>query len=202
MAEYEAITIWIDGLKRGDARAAEVIWQNYFTKLTHLAQRKLQGMPRRAADEEDVALSAFNSFFQAAQCGRFPQLDDRDDLWKLLAVITARKAIAQQRRHFADKRPDAHTYDEGALADDESDGRIVEQFLGNTPSAELAAQLAEEFECRLNQLPDDEFRKIALWRMEGFTNREIAEKLNTYEVKIERKLRLIRKCWTEEVNNG
>ena len=46
---------------------------------------------RRAADEEDVALSAFDSFCRGAEQGRFPQLDGRDDLWHLLVVITVRK---------------------------------------------------------------------------------------------------------------
>ena len=50
-------------------------------------------MPRVAADEEDVALSAFDSFCRGAQRGRFPQLDDRDNLWRLLVVITSRKAV-------------------------------------------------------------------------------------------------------------
>jgi hypothetical protein len=44
------------------------------------------------ADQEDVALSAFDSFCRNAEEGRFPHLDDRDNLWRLLVVITARKA--------------------------------------------------------------------------------------------------------------
>jgi DNA-directed RNA polymerase specialized sigma24 family protein len=196
MDEHQTITQWIVGLKQGNERAAEVVWRNYFERLLRLAQHKLTGLPRRAADEEDVALSAFNSFIQAARAGRFPKLDDRDDLWKLLVVITARKAVAQRRRHYAGNRPDAVVRDEAALAGTNSDDDPLAQVLGSDPTPELAAEFAEEFTHRLDQLPDDQFRQIALWRLEGYTNREIAEKLGTYEVKIERKLRIIRKCWT------
>jgi len=74
----------------------------------------------------------------------------------------------------------------------------LEQILGSEPEPELAAQFAEEFTRRLDDLPDNQFRLIALWRLEGYTNREIADKLGTYEVKIERKLRIIRKRFSRE----
>jgi hypothetical protein len=52
----------------------------------------LRATSRRVADEEDVALSAFDSFCAGAERGRFPDLKDRDNLWALLVTITARKA--------------------------------------------------------------------------------------------------------------
>jgi hypothetical protein len=54
----------------------------------------LQGNRPRAADEEDVALSAFHSFCRDAEAGRFPELGDRKDLWQILVMLTARKAWA------------------------------------------------------------------------------------------------------------
>ena len=98
------ISVWIERLAAGDQRAPEVIWHQYFEKIQRFAKRRLRDMPRRSADEQDVALSAFNSFFQAAKEDKFPKLNDRDDLWKLLITITARKVSAQQRKHFAEKR--------------------------------------------------------------------------------------------------
>src|SRR5262249_49366796 len=87
-----SVTDWIDRLKIGDPAAAQQLWQSYFQRLHRIARKKLQGTPRRVADEEDVALSAFDSFCRGAEQGRFPQLTDRDDLWRLLVTITARKA--------------------------------------------------------------------------------------------------------------
>lgn len=193
----DTVTVWIRDLKRGDEQAAEKIWTRYIDRLIRLARQKLGDIARRTADEEDVAISAFHSFVQAAQQGRFPALNDRSDLWKILVVITARKAVAQQRRHLAGTRPDAQLQGESAVSGPHDDQRILEAVLSAEPSPELAAQFAEDFSLRLAQLPGDDFRRIALWRLEGFTNREIADKLGTYEVKIERKLRIIRKYWLE-----
>src|SRR5205823_10863614 len=92
MSSAGSVTFWIDRLRAGDARAAEKLWERYFRRLVGLARQKLRHTPRGAADEEDVAVSAFDSFFRGAAAGRFPQLHDRDDLWQLLIAITAHKA--------------------------------------------------------------------------------------------------------------
>jgi DNA-directed RNA polymerase specialized sigma24 family protein len=91
----DSVTYWIQALKTGDADAAEKLWGRYFERLINLARARLRGAVRAAADEEDAVLSAFQSFFQGAANGRYPRLDDRDDLWRLLVVITERKALDQ-----------------------------------------------------------------------------------------------------------
>ena len=57
----DQISLWIERLRDGDQRAPEEIWRQYFEKLVRLARRRLGEMPKRAVDEEDVALSALNS---------------------------------------------------------------------------------------------------------------------------------------------
>jgi hypothetical protein len=91
-----SVTIWLNQLKV-DPAAAKPLWDRYFTRLVGLARARLRAVPRGAADEEDVALSAFDSFCKAAAEGRFPRLDDRDDLWQVLFVLTTRKAIGLVR---------------------------------------------------------------------------------------------------------
>jgi len=93
MASEGSITHCIQLLKAGERAAAQQLWERYFQRLVGLARAHLRDTPRRAADEEDVALSAFESFYQRAERDQFPQLNDRDDLWQLLAVVTVRKAI-------------------------------------------------------------------------------------------------------------
>ena len=51
-----SVTHWIGLLEAGDPAAAQKLWQAYFQRLVGLARKKLRGTPRRAADEEDVAL--------------------------------------------------------------------------------------------------------------------------------------------------
>src|SRR3954465_6949521 len=97
MSPEGSVTRWLAPLQAGDPAAAQQLWERYFRRLVGLARTKLRGAPRRAADEEDVALSAFDSFCRHAEAGRFPRLADRDSLWRLLVTVTARKAAHQAR---------------------------------------------------------------------------------------------------------
>ena len=88
-----SVTRLIDMLKEGDRLAAQGLWERYFQRLVGLARARLARAPSPVADAEDVALSAFDSFYRRAERGEFPRLEDRDDLWQLLFVLTVRKAI-------------------------------------------------------------------------------------------------------------
>lgn len=188
MTDDDSITQWIDKLKAGDQTAAQPLWERFFHRLVGLARKKLQNAPRRAADEEDVALSAFNAFCQGAEEGRFPRLHDRDDLWRLLVVITVRKAIDQIRKKANEVRGESAF---GAHGTEEEDGAL-EQVLSNEPTPALAAEVAEEVERFLNRLDDAELRQVAIWKMEGYTNEEIAAKLRCAIRSVERRLWVIR----------
>lgn len=61
----------------------------------------------------------------------------------------------------------------------------------------MPLQLAEECQQLLECLKDDSLRQVALWKLEGLTNREIAERLGCVEKTIERKLKSIRQLWSE-----
>src|SRR5262245_51958409 len=105
MPSDESVSHWLTLLQSdGDAAAAQRLWERYFHRLVGLARAKLQGQPRRAADEEDVALGAFASFCRAAEAGRFPRLADRHDLWRLLVTLTERKASNLIRAERRQKR--------------------------------------------------------------------------------------------------
>ena len=90
-----SVSILLNDVIDGDEAAVQRIFERYYSRMVNLAQYKLKEAPRRTADEEDVALNAFQSFCVAASDGRFPQLSDRDNLWKLLATIVCRKAVKQ-----------------------------------------------------------------------------------------------------------
>jgi DNA-directed RNA polymerase specialized sigma24 family protein len=202
MKSTESVTYWIGQLKAGDQAAAQPLWEGFFERLVGLARKKLKGMPRRAADEEDVALSAFDSFCRGAAQGHFPQLADRDDLWQLLATITARKAIDLVHHERRQKRGGGAVQGESALfaVHDSVGGEGgIEQVVGQEPTPEFAAQLAEECRRLLGGLADDELRSVALWKMEGYTNEQIAAKLGCVPRTIERKLRVIRSRWKREI---
>jgi DNA-directed RNA polymerase specialized sigma24 family protein len=192
MSSNGSVTYLIGMLKEGDREAAQRLWETYFHRLVGLARGRLRNASRRVADEEDVALSAFESFYRRAEHGQFPRLQDRDDLWQLLFVLTVRKAINlvhyQGRMSRGGGRVQSLADLEGLAADD---------ILGAEPSPELAAQMTEECESLLDRLGDETLRSVALWKMEGYTNAEIAHRLGCVEQTVERKLRAIRTAWTE-----
>ena len=98
------VTLWIKSVEAGDDSSAGQLWSYCFPKLLSYSKKKLPDHLRRALDEEDVALSAFKSFCLAAAKGSFPQLEGRDDLWKLLLCIANRKAQNYVRRELREKR--------------------------------------------------------------------------------------------------
>ena len=202
MSSAGSVTLWIGRLQEGDSRAAQHLWERYFRRLVGLARHKIQGTPRGAADEEDVAQSAFDSFFRGAEQGRFPQLHDRDDLWQLLVAITAHKALDLVRREHRQKRGRGAVLDEAALAGHVRGGTketTLEQILGREPSPEFALQVVEECQRLLDSLADDTLRSVALRKMEGDSNDEIAARLRCAPRTVARKLRRIRTLWSQEV---
>jgi DNA-directed RNA polymerase specialized sigma24 family protein len=197
MASDGSVSRLIDGLAVGDPAAVEKLWERYFRRLVSLARKKLADAPRRAADEEDVALSAFNSFCINVENGRFPQLLDRDGLWRLLVVVTVRKAAHLRRDEGRQKRGGGAIHQtETTRADDGSP--MLEAILSKEPSPEFAALASEEHERLMRSLGNDELRSVAQWRMEGYSVEEIAGKLNYAPRSIKRKLQLIRSIWEKE----
>jgi DNA-directed RNA polymerase specialized sigma24 family protein len=199
LCEPDSVAEWLEGLKAGDPAAAEKLWQRYCGQLVLLARQRTRGLSRRVADEEDVALSAFDSFCRGAAGGRFPQLHDRENLWRLLVTITARKARQVAMHLGRQKRGGNDVLDQAALAGADGDGQhIMDQLLSRSPSPELAAQAAEQYQRLLSSLPDPQLRTIARWKMEGYSNQEIAAKLGYTSRTVERKLRIIRAFWEDE----
>src|ERR1700676_2249835 len=193
MAPGDSITPWLSLLREGHPEAAQRVWDRYFVRLLGLARKKLGGRRLGIADEEDVAISALNSFCRNAREGRFPQLADGDGLWRLLIVITARKALHLLRDQGRHKRGGGRA-PAGRL--DSPDGQLIEQLVGNEPTPGFAAQVAEQYEGLLGLLDDDQ-RTIAIAKLEGLTNPEIAQRMNRALRTIERKLQLIRAVWEQ-----
>ena len=195
MSSPGSVTYWLERLKAGDHLAAQKLWESYFQQLVVYARRKLSAAPRRVADEEDVALSAFHSFCAGAEEGRFPKLDDREDLWQVLLVITARKAFDLAEYEGRQKRGGGTPDGVGRAVEALS----LEQIIGREPTPELAAQVAEEYQRLLGGLDDPSLRQVAQLKMEGYTCPQIARRLGCVPRTVERKLRLIRQLWSEEI---
>jgi DNA-directed RNA polymerase specialized sigma24 family protein len=189
-----SINRWLNRLEKGDGLAAERIWNIYFDRLVHLAHGRLQARLRKAVDAEDIALSAFNSFCDGVKMKKYPQLADRDGLWRLLVSITIHKLLHAVRREGRQKRGGNFRELNGLTTSSESIFAI-NQIVSREPSPEFAVEVAEQYDLFLKALGDPDLVQLTIWKMEGLTNEEIAEKLNRTTRTVERKLHLIRKIW-------
>jgi len=184
-----SVTRALDDLKVGGNVdiAARKVWDHAFNKLTHMARNMLRNTPRGAADEEDIALSAIKTLCDGVAHGQFPDLDSRDNLWRVLYTLTVRKVLAQKAHEKAKRR------NAGRIVDAD-----IEAIVGHEPAPEFAVMLVDELRFRLNILRDDSLRQVAKLILEGLSNLEIAERLDCHVRTIERKRDLIRRAWERE----
>jgi DNA-directed RNA polymerase specialized sigma24 family protein len=179
--------------------AARQIWLRFFPPLLDLACKHLDPRVRRREDEEDVLQSMYKSLCLRLKRGDFA-FDNRNDLWRLMVTMTlhkTRSAATRQKRERRDYRREEPGPAAGA-DDSLSPEWVFGQMEQSEPTPSEAVVLTEELQRRLAILPDD-LRQIALWKLEGFTNEQIAaeQKLNCSERTVERKLNLIRQKWAE-----
>lgn len=183
MPADDEVTIWLAKLKEGDRESAGPLLDRYFHRLVGLAAARLRGRVHLDGCQEDVALSAFKSLCLGAENGRFPELNSRDGLWKLLAVITIRKAIELNRL----KRREVG-----------SEQEALQAMLDHDPTPDEVVEMSDCVQNLLMKLGDANLRQIALWKVEGYTNEEISERLDCTVRTVERKLHQIRVTWRSE----
>ncbi len=198
MCAKGSVTGWFDEMRDGDSEAARVLWERYFPKLVGMARQMLQPKPSAAADEEDVAISAMESFFRAAEKGRFPDLADRDDLWHLLLRMTARKVVDLRRHEKRQRRGGGRVRNATDMPGPGSDSEPLDlaRIVGDEPTPAFAATMAEQCR-RLMEMLDGDLQALAVAKMQGFRNEEIAKQFRCAVRTVERRLHLIRRTWQQ-----
>lgn len=197
-----SVSMWILQSQEGDSQAQEALWNRYYQQLVRLARAELQKMGQVPNDAEDVALNAFQSFYEAAEAGKFPNLADRHELWRLLFWMTARKAIDHVRHENRQRRGGGQVRGESAFGffDDGKELIGLANVIGDEPTPEFAASMAERCNELLQQLAvhNEQLPAIAQDKLAGFSNEEIAERQNCGVRTVERRLALIRDIWKEQ----
>ncbi len=175
--------------------AARLVWGRYFSELLILARNHLSARIRSREDEEDVLQSMYKSFCMRHRRGDF-DLANRDELWNLLVQITLRKARGTANHHSRGKRDvrrEQAAPGDGGFA--QPAASILDQIDSDGPTPAEAALLNEALERRFQMLEDPALRQIALWKLEGYTNQEIAGQLDCALRTVQRKLERIQAYW-------
>lgn len=190
-----SVSEWLSRLKRGDGDAAQRLWERYYSQLIRESHRKMGDLPHRTEDANDVAAMAFTAFLTAVQKRRFPQLDDRDDLWQILLMLVERRATDVVRKETAEMRGGGHVVREGDLVGGESttgSPQGLDRLPCPTPSPQTIDELATVIRERWKTLNEPTLCQIALEKLQGYTNDEVAKRLGIALRSVERKLRLIK----------
>ena len=146
------------------------------------------GRRRRCSDQ------CFEQFFVRIEEGRFPSLNDRGQLWALLAAITRLKALKAQDRLSAKKRGGGKVRGESGLAELESPN-MFDRNPGPDELVEFRDLVAE----LLNRLKPP-LRQIAVQKLEGKSETEIATQLGVSPKTVRRKLERIRDVWEASIS--
>lgn len=198
MTSDDPITVWIDQLRQGEESAARNLWKHFFLRLHELARHKLRLTTRRVYDEEDAAQSAFNSVCAGIIAGRFPDLQDRDSLWRLMLAITARK-VAHQHRHDLQQRRDVGRNCSDFIFVDSADDAApagIDNIPSREPSPEFAAEFVETCAVLFRSLDDPALQQVVTLRLEGYTDAEVAGRLQCSRRTVQRRLEVIRRHWS------
>ena len=201
------ISAWIRRARSGDEDAAQLIWNRYAQQVVEVARRSLGDASRRVSDEEDVAALALKSLLAGISTGKFPELDNREQLWRLLMVITTRKAAAVVDHHSRQKRGGGDVRGDSAvgISRESSDPSLFvgfDKLPSDNPAPDIAALMADETHRLIASLPDTTAQKIAVLKMEGHTHEEIAEQLGCNVRMVERRLKQIREQWQRRIDGG
>src|SRR5262245_956158 len=173
---------FVTRLKAGDDRAATELFQRFARQLIALARRRFDGGLRHKVDPEDVVQSAYKSFFFRYGAGNL-EIVNWNSLWGLLALITVRKCAERAAYHSAERRDAARE-----VAPQRADQPMPWlEPIGREPTPLEAAVLSEIVEQLLAML-DEEERPILELSLQGYTTREISERLG----RAERTVRLLR----------
>lgn len=195
MAPDDPVSVWIEELRRADQDSARLVWNHFAGRLLALAGQRLSARSKRVYDEEDAVQSVFQSICSGFAQGRFPDLKDREGLWRLMLVITSQK-IANRYRFDAQQRRDIRRTATDSIFSSTSEDSRVElgtMVASREPTPEFAAEFVDTCDAFFRGLNDPLLEQVAALRMEGFTDNEIAARMDCSRRTIQRRLEMIRR---------
>ncbi len=192
-----SVTRVIRRMQSGNADGASLLWQRFYSKLRKLVQSRLGSSRSMMSDEEDVALDSLAELFQGLLKGKYPSLDSRESLWKLLVTVSSRNVMDELNKERRLKRGGGRVVNESALrGNSDNAASVLEQTPSDGPTPDVKMMIAERCAEMLEALGDEQLAAIALLKTGGATNRDVADQLNMSLRSVERKLVEIRERWS------
>ncbi len=153
-------------IKQGDQQAAFELVKSYEPMIRAVVRHRLRNpLMRRQFDSLDICQSVMASFFPG-MVGNQYQVEQPKQLMALLLQMARNKLAHQMRRHRQKCRDVANAIS--------ADSSSVGELQGEQLPPDRVAASREELDHLLDQL-DDEARRIALMRGQGYEWQEIAK---------------------------
>lgn len=187
-----SVTIWIEKLQNGDPLAQDFIWERYAEQINRLARRFLSGVQRRDSDEEDITIQVLDNLYRIFENGGFQNVKNRKQLWAVMLGMTRNKAAETARSKKAKKRGEGRVRGESVFEKSSAPGNGIEHAALDDKTPDSKVFEAEQMAEMIDMLGSDELRQVVLLRMAGYTNEEIAQRLNVSERTVERKFERVR----------
>jgi RNA polymerase sigma-70 factor (ECF subfamily) len=176
---------FIDRLRRGDEDAAAEVFRRFAQRLVALARSQLESWLRTRVEPEDVVQSVFRSFFTRFRSGQF-RLDNWDNLWTVLALITVRKC-ANRVEFWQAARRNLHRE-----VSPHGECGLLEEALARDPTPLEAASLSETVAELLRRLPERD-RAILASHLQGHDVAAISDEVGLTERTVRRTLERVRR---------
>jgi ECF sigma factor len=166
-----SVSNWLKALGEEPRDFSARIWNRYVGKLVRLARKKLMLSNRRVFDEEDIVLQVFTVFLSGAKLGRFKRLNDRNDLWQILGMLTERKVISHFRREKTAKRGNGTVRGESAFMNvlSGSSDEGISNVVSRDPTPEFSFEVAETLGHLLGMLETELLRSLVRDNLAGYT---------------------------------
>ena len=192
MEAEKEITIWLERMDAQPEESRHAIWEAFYKRVIPYVRKRLDTLPKRVADEEDIASAAMNSLFKILDAKKYPNLSDGSALWGMLLKIAARKVSRFKSQQSAQRRGGGQVRGESVFV---QPGVNIGD-VPSEPSPAFCEALIDELLERVRQIGDERGELIVVRKLEGFSNREISEELQCTERTVERKLEKIRNSWS------
>ena len=183
MSTSHSITALLSGVKRADTDAIYALFDRCYRRVVAISRRRLDGVPCCGFDQDDVANSAFREFLDRAAVRKFKKLENRQDVWQILAMLVGDKIgdrlQYQGRKKRGEGRPDVNLDN-------------VVQIISKLDDPALEAEINDAKRVFLEKLPSDDHRGVIELLAEGQTHEEIAQALNLTLRTVDRRLEDIR----------
>jgi hypothetical protein len=179
-----------------DPAYVEQLWSEFYPRMKLAVIGRVRAIQRPVANESEIALSAFNSFIEHAREGKFPNLADQDDMWRLVKRFAIRKTNDTRKILRAQKRGGGDVIvGQSDFSDESGIYRGINAAADKQTDPSTSIEVADLLNTMLQRLPDDQHRDIILLKLQGASIATIAECMETSTRSIQRILKKIEENW-------